>query len=351
MGPANTAPALALSDFELAARELLPHAVYEFIAAGAGDEITLAENKAAFDRIKLRPRILRDVVAIDTHVELFGIALPHPILLAPTGLQRLSHPDGEVATARGAGEAASIFVLSTMGTATIEDCVAASVYPIWFNLYWQSDREFNRDLVARIGAGGARALMVTVDSPTLGDRIRRERAGFKLSDDVVTPYYYDRNVGLRGRGSRLMGRLTWHDIEWLRSLTKLPIVLKGILDPADAEEAVRVGADGLVVSNHGARNIDTLPATIDALPAVVERVNGRATIIVDGGISRGTDVLKSLALGATAVMIGRPYVFALASAGAAGVTQCVNILRNELETAMALTGRRNIAEIDRSVIW
>jgi 4-hydroxymandelate oxidase len=132
-----------LSDFEVAARELLPFAVYEFIAAGAGDEITLAENKAAFDRIRLRPRILRDVFAIDTQIELFGVPLPHPILLAPTGLQRLSHPDGEVATASGAGEAASIFVLSTVGTATIEDCVAASAYPIWFSLYWQSDREFN----------------------------------------------------------------------------------------------------------------------------------------------------------------------------------------------------------------
>jgi 4-hydroxymandelate oxidase len=148
-----------------------------------------------------------------------------------------------------------------------------------------------------------------------------------------------------------MGRLTWRDIEWLRSLTKLPVVLKGVLDPADAEEAIQVGANGLVVSNHGARNLDTLPATIDALPAIVERVSGRATIIVDGGISRGTDVLKSLALGATAVMIGRPYVFALATGGAPGVAQCVNLLKNELETAMALTGQRTISEINRSVIW
>jgi 4-hydroxymandelate oxidase len=351
MRPETISSFLSLSDFERAAREILPHPVFESVAAGAGDEITLADNKAAFDRIRLRPRILRDVSEIDTSIELLGSALAHPILLAPTGLQRLSHPDGEVATATGAGEAAATFVLSTMGTATIESCVAASTSPVWFLLYWQSDREFNRELVARVEAGGAKALMITVDSPTLGDRIRRERAGFKIPDDLVTPYYYDRNMGLRRRGSRLMGRLTWGDIEWLRSLTKLPIILKGVLDPSDAEQAVQIGADGIVVSNHGARNLDTLPASIDALPAVAERVNGRAAIILDGGVSRGTDVLKSLALGATAVMIGRPYVYALASAGAAGVAHCIKLLRDEFENAMALAGRRNVGEIDRTVIW
>lgn len=187
----------------------------------------------------------------------------------------MSHPDGEVATATGASEAAAIFVLSTMGTATIEACVAASASPVWFLLYWQSDREFNRELVARAEAGGAKALMITVDSPTLGDRIRRERAGFKIPDDLVTPYYYDRNAGLRSRGSRLMGRLTWRDIEWLRSLTRLPMILKGVLDPSDAEQAIQIGADGIVVSNHGARNLDTLPASIDALSAVADRVTAQ----------------------------------------------------------------------------
>jgi 4-hydroxymandelate oxidase len=351
MPPETLASFLTLSDFEEAARECMPHPVYEFVAAGAGDEVTLLDNQAAFDRIKLRQRVLRDVFAIDTQVELFGSNCPHPILLAPTSLQRLSHPDGEVAAARGAGEAGAIFTLSTSGTATIEECVAASACPVWFLLYWQSDREFNRDLVARIEARGAKALMITVDTPTFGDRVRRERAGFALPDDLVTPYYYDRNAGLRKRGSRLMGRLTWREIEWIRSLTGLPLILKGILDPADAEEAVRIGANGVVVSNHGARNLDTLPATIDALPAVVDQVSGRAGIILDGGIRRGTDVLKSLALGATAVMIGRPYVFALAAAGAAGVARCVTLLKDELETAMALVGRRTIKELDRSAIW
>lgn len=357
MEPGNAPSILRLEDFETAARASMPHAVYEFVASGAGDEITLADNKAAFDGIRLRPRVLRDVSTIDTSIELFGVTLPHPLLLAPTGLQRLSHRDGEVGTASGAGEAGAIFVLSTNGTATIEECVAASVFPVWFLLYWQTDREFNRDLVARVEAGGARALMITVDSPTLGERHRMERAGFTIPADLVTPYYHDRNSGLPRRGSRQDGRpawresLSWREIEWLRSLTKLPLILKGILDPADAEQAVEIGANGVVVSNHGARNLDTLPATIDALPAVAERVSGRAAIILDGGIRRGTDVLKSLALGATAVMIGRPYVFALATAGAAGVARCINLLRDEFETAMALTGRRTIREIDRTLIW
>ena len=346
MGSEVTTPIHCLADFETAARAALPHAVFEYVAAGAGDEITLTENRRAFDRIKLRPRVLCDVAKLDSHIDLFGITLPHPILLAPTSFQRLVHPEGEVATATAAGKASAVFVHSTLGTSTIEDCVAASAAPVWFLLYWQSDREFNRDLVARVEAGGAKALMVTVDTPTGGDRRRQARAGFQVPADLVTPYYHDRKSGPIGRFG-----LTWRDIEWLRSLTKLPLILKGILDPDDAEQAVRVGADGIVVSNHGARNIDTLPATIEALPRVAQQVSGRAAVIMDGGIRRGTDVLKALAFGATAVMIGRPYAFALAVGGAAGVAQCIALLRTELEAAMALTGRRTIGEIDRSVIW
>lgn len=198
----------------------------------------MRDNVAAFDRHRIRPRVLRDVSKIDTSVTLFGDRLAHPILLAPTAFQRMSHPEGEVASARGAGEAGAIFTLSTSGTATIEECVAASQVPIWFLLYWQSDRSFNRDLIAKVAAGGAKAICVTVDRPMTGDRRRELRAGFKLPDALVTPYHNDRNTGLIKVGSsRQRAIITWPDIEWLRSLTTLPLVLKGILDPDDAAQA------------------------------------------------------------------------------------------------------------------
>jgi 4-hydroxymandelate oxidase len=343
---------LSLEDFEPPAREQLQHAVYEFIAGGAGDEITKRDNETAFDRIKLRPRVLRDVTRLDTGITLFGKDLPHPIILAPIAYQRLAHPDGEVATARGAGMAEAVFVLGTSATAAIEDCMAVSRSPVWFLLYWQSDRNFNGELVTRMAELGAKAICVTVDTPTPGDRRRQFRAGFKIPDSLVTPYFKDRNTGIVKVGtSQIRAMPTWADIGWLRSLTNLPLILKGILDPEDAEQAVGAGADAIVVSNHGARNLDTFPATIDALPAIAERVAGRIPIILDGGVRRGTDVLKAMALGASAVMIGRPYVYALAVGGAEGVAHCVNLLRRDFELAMALTGRARISELDRTVIW
>jgi 4-hydroxymandelate oxidase len=193
---------------------------------------------------------------------------------------------------------------------------------------------------------------VTVDTPTPGDRRRQFRAGFKLADGLATPYFKDRNTGVIKAGTAQRRAMpTWADITWLRSLTTLPLILKGILDPDDAEQAIATGADAIAVSNHGSRNLDTLPASIDALPAIAERVAGRIPIIFDGGVRRGTDILKAIALGASAVMIGRPYVYALATDGAEGVAHCVNLLRRDFELAMALTGRACIAEIDRSLIW
>ncbi|MER8846822.1 alpha-hydroxy-acid oxidizing protein [Mesorhizobium australicum] len=219
-------------------------------------------------------------------------------------------------------------------------------------LYWQSDRTFNGELVTRMAALGAQAISVTVDLPTPGDRRRQFRAGFKIPDSLATPYFNDRNTGVLKVGTTQQRAMpTWADIAWLRSLTTLPLILKGILDPDDAEQAIATGADAIIVSNHGSRNLDTLPATIDALPAIAERVAGRIAIILDGGVRRGTDVLKAIALGASAVMIGRPYVYALATDGADGVAHCVNLLRRDFEMAMALTGRAGIVEIDRSVIW
>jgi 4-hydroxymandelate oxidase len=343
---------LCLADLEPAARELLPHAVYEFITAGAGEEITKRDNEAAFDRIRLRPRVLRDLTRLDTGITLFGQTLPHPIILAPVAYQRLVHPEGEVAAARGAGVAEAVFTLGTTATATIEDCLVVSQSPVWFLIYWQSDRDFNGELVSRMAALGAKAISVTIDLPTPGDRRRQFRAGFKLPDSLETPYFKDRNAGMLKVGTAQRRAMpTWADVAWLRSLTTLPLILKGILDPDDAEQAIATGADAIVVSNHGARNLDTLPATIDALPAIAERVAGRIPIILDGGVRRGTDVLKAIALGASAVMIGRPYVYALATGGAEGVAHCVKLLRRDFEMAMALTGRGRIGEIDRTVIW
>ena len=347
-----TARFQCLADFEAVAREQLPHEVYEYVDAGAGDEITKRDNEEAFNRIKLRPRVLRDVSRIDTTLSLFGQNMPHPILLAPIAYQRLLHAEGEEAAARGGGAAGAIFVLGTSATAKIEDCVAASDAPVWFLLYWQSDRGFNGELVSQMSLKGAKAICVTADMPKLGDRRRQMKAGFKIPDSLATPYFDDRNRGLLQVGSSQDRAMpTWQDIAWLRSLTKLPLILKGILDPDDAEEAIAVGTDAIVVSNHASRNLDTFPATIDALPAIAERVAGRIPILVDGGIRRGTDVLKSLALGASAVMIGRPYAYALAAAGSEGVSHCVNLLRRELELGMALTGRARLSELDRSLIW
>jgi len=311
---------LCLADLELAAREKLPHPIYEYIAGGAGDEITKRDNEAAFDRIRLRPRVLRDVTSLDTGITLFGQSHPHPIILAPIAYQRLVHAEGEVAAARGAGVAEAVFTLGTTATAAIEDCVAMSQSPIWFLLYWQSDRSFNGELVSRLAAMGAKAISVTVDMPTPGDRRRQFHAGFKIPDSLTTPYFKDRNAGVLKVGTAQQRAMpTWADIAWLRSLTTLPLILKGILDPDDAEQAIGTGADAIIVSNHGSRNLDTLPATIDALPAIAERVAGRIPVILDGGVRRGTDVLKAIALGASAIMIGRPYVYALAIDGAEGV--------------------------------
>ena len=331
---------ISLDDFELAARERLPHATFEFLAGGAADEHTLRWNREAFANIRLRPRVLADLPSIDTSVTLFGDELPLPLLLAPIGYQRLFHPDGEAETAR----AGVPYVVSTSSTTTIEEIAAAATAPLWLQLYLQSDRGVTRDLVERATSLGIRALCLTVDTPVLGSRNRQQRAGFALPDGLVTPHL-DAQHRLRIHAP------TWDDVDWLRSITRLPLLLKGILDPDDAARALDRGADGVIVSNHGARNLDTLPATIEALPHVVARIGDRVPVLLDGGIRRGTDIVKALAHGAAAVLIGRPYAFGLAVHGASGVARVVEILREELTAAMALLGRRGIGELDRSVLW
>lgn len=349
---------ICLSDFEPLAKTKMSAMAWEYVSAGAGDEITVRWNEEAYQRIRLKPRVLVDVSKLDTRVTLLGQEHAFPILLAPTSGHKLLHPDGELATARGAGAASTTMVLSCFSGTSLEDVAAVAKSPLWFQLYVQPDHGFTRALVQRVEAAGYRALCLTVDTPITGPRNRETRAAVKLP---AMPHLEGfRVAGQEGHlhtGSLeifsgvLDAALSWKDVEWLRSVTKIPVVLKGVMNPDDADRAAKSGVAGIIVSNHGGRNLDTLPATIDVLPQVVEKVAGRIPVFVDGGIRRGTDVLKSLALGASAVFIGRPYLYALGAAGESGVTQVINILQRELQMAMALTGRTNIASIDRSVIW
>ena len=362
-GPAaagvSPADLLDVADFERAAKLAMPPMVWEYVSGGVADEVSLRWNRESFDRIKLRPRVLVDVSKIDTRVRLLDEELAHPILLAPTAYQRLSHPDGEMATVAGAGAAEALMVLSTFSTVTLEEVAAKAARPLWFQLYMQRDRDFTGKLVQRAEAAGYRALVVTVDTPVLGPRYRELRAKFTLPPGLE-------RANLRGLlaasgahrpteesifSATLNPALTWKDLEWLRSFTTLPILLKGIIDPDDATLAVEAGVAGIIVSNHGARNLDTGPATLDALPGVVERVAGRMPVLVDGGVRRGTDILKAIGLGATAVLVGRPYVYGLAVDGARGVTRITTILRRELEMAMAMCGKISLGAVDASVIW
>jgi 4-hydroxymandelate oxidase len=252
-------------------------------------------------------------------------------------------------------------IVSSFATTKIEEIARAATSPVWFQLYVQPDREFTRDLVNRVQAAGVRALVLTVDTPVLGARNREARIGFKLPDGMTRENLTALDARVAAATHRppegqiysavLEPRLTWKDVDWLRSIAKVPVLLKGILDPEDAAKAVDAGANGIIVSNHGARNLDTVPATITVLPRVAESVRQRVPILLDGGIRRGTDILKALALGASAVAIGRPYLYGLAVDGPAGVAKVVDILKTEFEMAMALTGRTTIAGIDRSVLW
>jgi 4-hydroxymandelate oxidase len=330
---------------------------WAYFAGGAGDEWTLRENIAAFARRRLRPRVLRDLRGEGTRTRLLGLDLAAPILLAPIAFQKLLHPDGELATVMAAGAMETPMVVSTQASVLLEDIAAHARSPLWFQLYIQPDRAFTADLVRRAEAAGYRALVVTVDAPVNGIRNREQRAGFALPPGIGP-------VNLQGMrlppapppGKLLFGTPmleqapTWDDLAWLRGLTRLPIILKGITDPDDARQTVAAGMDGLIVSNHGGRALDGVPATIDLLPPIVAAVEDAVPVLMDGGIRRGIDVLRALALGARAVLIGRPYIFALAAAGPAGVAHVIRILRAELELAMALTGCADIAAISPDVL-
>jgi 4-hydroxymandelate oxidase len=353
---------VAVADYMPHAQERMTASAWAYLDGAAADELTRQDNQAAYQRLKLQARVLRDLTGGNTRVELFGLMLDHPVMLAPVAYHQLAHSAGESATALGAAAMKAAMVLSTQAGTLLED-IAALEYapPLWFQLYVQQDRQHTQELISRAERAGYRALVLTVDAPVNGVRNTEQRSGFSLPPDISAVNLTARRqlpsaTAKAGEsvvfgGSLLQGAATWDDVAWLRSLTDLPILLKGILHPADALKALELGMDGIIVSNHGGRTLDTLPATIDALPAIAKAVAGRVPILLDGGIRRGTDILKALALGAKAVLIGRPYIYGLAAAGAPGVAHVLHILRSELEVAMALTGCRTLADIGPEVLW
>lgn len=346
---------VALDDYEILAKERVEAGAWAYLSGGSADEVTLGENRLAFGAIKLAPRIFRDLSAASTALTLFGREYAHPVFIAPTALHRLFHPEGEMATVLGASAMETCMTVSTQASIALEDISRDAAVPPWFQLYIQPDRIFTAELVRRVEAAGYGALVVTADAPLSGIRNREQRGMFRIPPGIE-------GVNLRGMktvppadrvfGSELLATVpVWKDLAWLRSLTSLPILLKGVMVPEDARIAAAEGISGIVVSNHGGRTLDTVPATIDALPGIADAIDGSLPLLMDGGIRRGTDILKALALGATAVMVGRPVLHGLAAAGATGVAHVLKILRTELEIAMALTGRATLGEVDRTVIF
>jgi 4-hydroxymandelate oxidase len=351
-----------LHDYEAQALDTLDILTRDYYRSGSEDERTLHANRAAYDLVRLRPRALVDVSACDLSTTVLGTPVGMPILVAPTAYHCLAHPEGEVATVRGVGEAGTLMVVSTLATRSLEEVAAAATGPLWFQLYVYRDRRISEALVRRAEAAGYRALVLTVDTPRLGQRERDVRNGFGLPAHLHMANFSDNSdesthiqeQGLSALAVHAMAMfdagLTWEALDWLRSITRLPILVKGLMTGEDAELAVRHGAAGIIVSNHGGRQLDGALATLEALPEVVAAAGGACEVFVDGGARRGTDVLKALALGARAVLVGRPVLWGLAVNGQAGVTHALSILRDELERAMALSGRPTMASIDRSLV-
>lgn len=328
---------LTVEDFEPIARARLPKEVYDFVSGGAGNEWTLRENTRAFERWILRPRVLRGVVEPDTRTEVLGVPLSMPVIIAPWAYQGLVHPDGELATARATGRAGTLMVVSTPAERHLE-AIAASDVPRWFQLYVLRDRAASERMLDRAVEAGYGAVVFTVDLPVGGLRYRDARNGFEIP------------LSRRARGGDYDPALTWDDIAWIKDRTGLPVLVKGILAAEDAPLAIEAGADGIVVSNHGGRQLDATAAGVDALPEVVETVAGRIPVLMDSGVRRGTDILTALALGAAAVLVGRPIAWGLAADGEDGVARVLEILRAELQNAMILTGCHTVAEITRELV-
>ena len=344
MGPIN------LFEFERLARDRMDPGAWDYVAGGAGDEITLRENRESFARIKLRPRVLVDVRTVDLATEALGERIEWPVMVAPTAFQTLAHPEGELAMARAATACGTIMIVSAMASHRLEDVAGAAPGPKWFQLYCYRERDVTRALVERAAAAGYRAICITVDLPRVGHRERDSRSGFHLPHHTQPANFaglvsHSRDEFADYIGSLVDPSLTWDLVPWLRSVTELPIVLKGIMTAEDTQRAVAHGVDGIVVSNHGGRQLDGVSATIEVLPEVVAAADGRLQVFMDGGVRRGTDVTKALALGARAVLVGRPSVWGLAVDGEAGARRILSLLRAEIENALALLGCPSVGHL------
>ncbi len=339
---------ITVADLEPLARARMHPAAWDYYAGGAGDELTLADNRDAWNRLRLRPRVLVDVAAISLATTAFGVALEHPVVVAPTAAHALAHSDAELATARGAAAAKALMTLSSISSKTMEEVAAtAPDAPRWFQLYAPSDRDACAALVRRAAVAGYSAVVVTIDLPLPGNRERDLRNEFTVHLGVHLPP--DQPVDPE-TGVVVLPTMDWDDLAWLRSVCPIPLIAKGVLRADDAARAVDAGCDGVWVSNHGGRQLDTSIATADALPEVSGAVRARALVVVDGGVRRGIDVLKALALGADVVAVGRPVLWGLAVNGADGVQRVLETLRDELSLAMALSGCRAPDEISSDLV-
>jgi 4-hydroxymandelate oxidase len=357
----KTRPAapLKLDDFEPAARAALPQGIYDYIAGGSEDEAALRGNREAFARYRFRFKILASTEQIDLSSKLFGQRFKMPVHLAPTAIQRMAHPDGELAAYRAASDAGVAYSLSTLSSASIEEVAAAASGARWFQLYMHIERAVSASFVERAVDAGYSAILLTVDLPRTGRRERDIRNAFSLplglgyanlearrrADTAEGPDPFAQNVNANTHPG-----LGWADLEWLVAKTSLPVIVKGVVRADDARRAVDAGARGLLVSNHGGRQLDYAIASLDALPDVVKAVGHEVPVLMDGGVRRGTDVLKALCLGARGVLIGRPFLYALAVDGADGVARMLDMLREEVELSMGLLGVKTLGELSADLL-
>ncbi|KAF2076522.1 hypothetical protein CYY_002200 [Polysphondylium violaceum] len=347
-----------INEFKIEAQKKLPKMAYDYYASGANDQITLADNENSFKRIKLIPRCLVDVSNVNIKTSIFGVDIKTPIMIAPAAMQKMASHLGELDTLAAAHEMGTIMTLSSLSTSSVEELSEQSKgNPGWFQLYVFKDRKISEDLVKRAERLGYTAIVLTVDTPYLGKRDADYKNKFHLPLNLQLKIFSHLPLSkLDGGLNNYMATmidpaLTWKDVQWLKSITKLPVLVKGIMCPEDAELSIKHGADGIIVSNHGARQLDTCPSTIDVLYPISKAVRGRVPVILDGGVRRGSDVLKALALGANTVMIGRPILWGLSVGGQAGVSRVIKLLNDELLLAMAFTGLNSVKEISPAIIY